>query len=147
MVEQDITKIKKEYESFLAPLKELIDALEHIISAGKVEMARQQLGTFIYYKYKLEVLDAQARLVTKKQNLESHLYSFNNYFLPQYKEQVEDCEKNFDALFSKAKAIIEKNDIKTKNFDIVKQIIDGYKNPENQMDLKLLSYDALKKVL
>lgn len=149
MAEQDICKIKQERDEFLAKLKELIDTLQGIIIQGKIQMASPSVtvGSFVYYKFKLEVLDAEGRLKTRMASYQSHLWSWNDVIIPEYKKQVEDCEQNFDSVHQKAKAIVDSNDMKAKNFELIKKVFDGYDNPKNEMGFKILFFNALKSLL
>jgi hypothetical protein len=147
MDNQDVFKIKAEYDEFLAEKKELIETLQLFIMSCEASATQFPEGSLPNIEIKLKRLDAQVRLKTEKKNYSYHLYSFNNIYLPEYEKQITDCEKNFDVVYKKAKSIVDRNDLKAKNFDIMKQILTDYVNPDNEMKIKLLLYKALKSIL
>lgn len=147
MAEQDIFKIKKEYNDFFAFNKQLIEDITNFIAAAKAQLPQLVVGSLTYYKIKIEIADNETRLKTLKEYMKSHLWSFNEIFMPEYKKQIEDYDKNFDVVYNKAKTIIEKNDTKAKNFELLKKVLDDYSNPENEMSIKLLLFKALQSLL
>lgn len=152
MALQDVFKIKEEYDVFIAEKKSLIDDLTHFISAAKNALPALGVGSFPYHDVKVKIIDSQVRLKTEKRKLESHLWSFNEIFLPEYKKQITDCEKNYDVVFQKAQSIVDRNDMKAKNFELIKKVLDDFNSPENEpnrneMKFKLLLYKALQSLL
>jgi hypothetical protein len=147
MAEQNIIKIKNEYEESLKKKKELIETIQMAITSGNTVKAQLTVGTFPYCDIKLKVLDWQERLKMQIKYQNDNAWYFTNHILPEYEKQMKDFEENFDTTFQKAKHIVDSNDMKAKNFELLKQVIEVYDNPEDKVDFKFLLYKSLKSLL
>ena len=138
---EDFEQSIKRENLYVELLKDLHKEMNEKIKSGK----GYQLA-----KNKVDLYELATKLDTHIELLKDRINHYNNWFLPKYNKELEECEKEFDKTMSSAKKYIDKEkdtEVSKKIVNILSEYDKMDLNNRNHIEIKNVVYKDLKLLL
>ena len=144
MTTTKIYKPKDDFERTVNIQKQYVQLLKEF--HAQLMIQRSKGNAFSKSKMGVELFELSQKLDTQIEISVEKEQHYHNIFLPNYNEQLKDCESNFDKLFSQA--TVSSNQLSNDIGDKMKIAIDSYNelddDNKNHIELKNVVFQDLK---